>query len=127
MQETVGHIPGMPSKRQKTVATGATFSVRFRRDLDRAANKAKPAHFMAHQLCPGSEQVKALFGADFMALLPNDSSPCIRHFIFGNCSDGVCTMRHTDSLSSLPSTTILNGITKRVKNRVDHFVQYPKG
>jgi hypothetical protein len=113
-------IPGMSNKRQKT-ASGAPFAFRFRQDLNRAHAITKPKHFMAHQLCAGPQQIRTLFGADFLALVPHRKEPCIKHFIFGSCYAGnECKSCH--SLSAEPSKYILDGVVKRVKAAIDDFL-----
>jgi hypothetical protein len=112
---------GMPPLKRQKIAQGSPFASRFKKDLDKAAAKTKPAPFMAHQLCDGLPDVKDLFGAEFLNLLSGGGQPCIQYFIFGNCPRGdECRLCHT--LSSSPSPNILNGIAKRVKTRVDKFL-----
>jgi hypothetical protein len=114
-------IPGMPSNKRQKTNPGSAFAFKFRHDLDRAAAATKPRQFMASQLCTGPRQIQDLFGADFLALMPPGSAPCIKYFIFGNCSAGTtCNMCH--SLSSEPTRPVLAGLVKRVKAQVDAFL-----
>jgi hypothetical protein len=112
--------PSNANKRQKSTSS-ASFVSRFRQDLDRAVAKTMPQPFMAHDLCADFQQVKELFGPDFLALMPNGSEPCIDYFIFGNCYNGqFCQACH--SLSAEPSKRILDGLEMRVTAHIDAFL-----
>ena len=109
---------GRDSKRQRREGggRGAPFSHLFLKSLVGTEQRTgAPVH--GRLLCPDAPSVKKMFGQEFFRLLPPQSVPCIRYFIFGNCSGNPCNMCH--SLSRPPPQQVLEGLQKRVQNNCD--------
>jgi hypothetical protein len=103
---------------------GAPCATQFQADIARA-EVAKGATFKARTMADGQDQVKALFGPDFMALVPAGKMPCMRYWLFGKCSgsDLHCPMAH--ALPTEPTGAMLGGIKNRVKARCDYIEAHP--
>ena len=117
-------------KKQKTQDTrqqpgrlhGAPCATQFQADIARA-EAAKGNTFKARTLAAGQDQVKALFGSDFMQLLPPGKMPCMRYWFFGKCSQSPCPMAH--ALPTEPTGAMISAIKNRIKTRCDHIVAHP--
>ena len=105
-----------PSASTSTLS-GAPFASQFKADIERAERGC--SDFRARSLAPTTAKVRELFGPAFYALLPPNTDPCMRYFLFGTCR-GTCHMGHTTSHA--PSQTIINSIKSRVKARCDALI-----
>ena len=118
-----------PTKRQKMVES-APYASRFQSDMKRAVthwnkNKKGLGEFRISRLCNPS-QMTEIFGSEFLSLAPATKPPCFRYHISGLCSGsraGPCDLTHT--LHGEPSTTVLDGIQRRLETRVNQFLLVP--
>jgi hypothetical protein len=69
---------------------GAPFSVKFRDDINRAANAIKPDPFYSSKLCKTAQQIQELYGPEFLSLVPPGKPPCMKFFLFGDCTYQTC-------------------------------------
>ena len=118
--------PSPPPAKKPRLANGATFAPMFRPPIDRANQlaTAKNLPFRARLLFKDSGAIQTLFGPEFLALLQGSRTPCLRYFIFGDCS----THRpcpHSHVLSHTPPKPVLDGIFTRLCQSVDHFERHP--
>jgi hypothetical protein len=96
----------------------------FAADIDRARAACSPGALKGAQLARDSTAVRALFGPEFCALLTgHQNTPCLRHFVIGNCTLGNCG--HGHNLSTKPSQSVFNGVRTRVKAACDKVVRNP--
>ena len=97
--------------------SGAPCAAHFKSELERAERGY--SEFRARTLGPTTAKIRELFGPAFCALLPPNTDPCMRYWLFGTCR-GPCTLGHTTTQE--PTQGIINGIKSRVKARVDAII-----
>jgi len=118
--------PGSDEKpsADKRSTVGAEMAKAFQALIIRGEKALQPEPFLARRLCFGRDNVNAMFGPEFLALVPHRKNPCIKYFLFGSCSENRCHMCH--DLTSNPSSEIINGIKQRILSRVEVLEKDPK-
>ena len=119
--------PTKPPKKQKTTPSGASFASKFAADIKRGRESTKKTfNVNGKSICPNQDSIGELLGAEFMALLPPNAKPCLRHFLFGSCMYAE-RCQHAHKLTAEPSAAVLEGILERLRARIDALIaEHPK-
>jgi hypothetical protein len=103
---------------------GAEFADTFAEDVARAISAAPEGNLRASTLWSSGADIRKLFGQAFLRLVPTGKEPCLKYFVFGNCTNPRCQNAHT--VSATPSDNILKGIGSRVNTRVNTYISDSK-
>jgi hypothetical protein len=118
--------PLQPKKKSRKYA-GASFASAFAAEIKRGNENTKTDfNVTGKAICPNEQAMKELLGPEFMALVPDNATVCLRYYLFGACVYGDrCS--HTHKLRSEPSGAVLEGIKVRLTARIDALIaSHPK-
>jgi hypothetical protein len=78
-------------------------------------------------LLPSDGDIDRIIGQEFLGLcVPRGKPPCWRHHIYGACREGN-GCRYAHAFRNRPSPQLIEGITRRMQQRLhDIIAQHPK-